>query len=139
MKRFLTIVVLLAGCANGPLAPEGTDYIAVTSGSGFIGRSADRIYANDTLRREDQDPVDAALDVRWQELPEGTYQKARAILTAGVPGIAEPEFDLCPTDMGVNSMTFTQPVADQTSVSAGCMDNGYFALRSQIMALLPPR
>ncbi len=139
MKRFLTCAVLLAGCATEPLAPEGTDYIAVTSGSGFIGRSADRIYANDTLRREDQDPGVAAPAVQWQKLPEGTYERARVILTKGVPGITEPEFDLCPTDMGVNSMTFTKPIAGETSVSAGCMDNGYFAVRSQIMALLPTR
>jgi hypothetical protein len=139
MKQVLAILVLLAGCASGPLAPEGTDYIAVVSGSSFIGRSADHIYANDTLRREDQGANDVASTVTWQALPEGTYANSRAILAEGVPRIAEPEFDLCPTDMGANSMRFTQPIAGETSVSAGCMNNGYFPVRSQIMALLPPR
>ncbi len=139
MKRLILIVMLMAGCANGPLAPEGTDYVAVVSGSGFIGRSADRIYANDTLRREDQEPNDPAPTVTWQDLPEGTYAKVRAVLADAVPRITEPEFDLCPTDMGANSISFTQPIAGETSVSAGCMDNGYFAARSEVMALLPPR
>lgn len=137
--RTFAFVLSVAGCTMQPLAPEGTEYVSVVSGSGFIGRSADRIYANDTLRREDQEPGDPEPTVRWVTLPEGTYTGVRAILEDGVPNIGEPEFDLCPTDMGANSIQYSAPVAGTSSVSAGCMNNGYFDLRSQIMAQLPPR
>lgn len=137
--RPLVLVVLLAGCTVQPLAPEGTDYVSVVSGSGFIGRSADWIYANDTLRREDQEPGDLEPTVQWMTLDEGTYSAVRSILEDGVPDIGEPEFDLCPTDMGANSMRYSQPIAGGSSVSAGCINNGYFDLRSQVMSRLPPR
>ena len=137
--RTLAVLILLAGCASEPLAPKGTDYVSVSSGSGFIGRSTDWIYANDTLRREDQEPNQTEPTVKWQQLPEGTYAAIRNILEDGVPTITAPEFELCPTDMGVNAISFSQPIAGDGSVSAGGMDNVFSAVRSDVMALLPPR
>lgn len=137
--RYVALGVFLTGCTVQPLAPEGTDYVSVVSGSGFIGRSADWIYANDTLRREDQEPGELEPSVRWMTLPEGTYAAVRAILEDEVPNIGEPEFELCPTDMGADSIGYSVPVAGASSVSAGCINNGYFDLRSQVMAQLPSR
>ncbi|MDX8348778.1 hypothetical protein SLH49_12380 [Cognatiyoonia sp. IB215446] len=135
--RALFLAVALAGCATAPLAPEGTDFIEVLSGSSFIGQATQTIYANNTLKREVLEPNEPDVTVVWVTLPDGTYAAARAIVERDFPTITAPDFDLCPTDMGVDSITLSQPVADREFVLGGCGENGYYPLRAELLALLP--
>ncbi len=136
--RALPVVILLAGCSTGPLVPEGTDYVRISSVDPSLGRSSDTIFANDRLKRETPNPGTTDVRVSWAVLPDGTYAQARAIVERDMPRVTARDFDLCPTDASIQSISVNPPVAGIDTVSKGCAPNGFDRLLRELMTLMPP-
>ncbi len=118
MRSVLLAVPLLAACVDGG-ASSDPGQITLGYGGGYYGDMSTTVLSDDTYtRRHGGGLLEEGRPDSKGRMPEGAYQRGRAVLAAKLPGVARRTGDeLCEPHAGWYSITVSPPVAGITTVT----------------------